>query len=160
MKRRALNRWSLRLQLSYIVVLSVILVVAVSVNKIRSIKSQSSSIPVGFQHDSSHRSTMDIIYSCISTMIICTISVMHFDVPENTAHRLGFWKKIKSPGFWEEAGSSVIYWSIGFLMPELLVTKSCRVYYIVLEDFTIMHKLHTKWTLQHSFFASMGGIHA
>lgn len=145
-------------KLLYIVVLSVILVVVVSISKIRSEKSQSSPSTVGFQH-SSRRSTMDIVNSCISTMIICAISVMHFNIPKSTAHRLNFWEKIKSPDFWAEAWNSVSHWFVGLLVPEVLVLLSCAEYYIALRDCVIMQHLcpDSRWTLQHSFFALMGG---
>lgn len=36
---------------------------------------------VGFRHGKENRSTMDIVYSCLSTMAISSIYVMHFNVP-------------------------------------------------------------------------------
>lgn len=158
MKRRAANSWSLRLKLSYVVVLSAILVIVVTVNKIRSIKSRSSPAPVGFRHNSSERSTMDIINFCIGTMIICTFSVMHFNVPQRTVHGLGFRKKIISLDFWAEAWISFFYWSVGLLVPELLAMMSCAEYYHAVEDYAIMQSLCPGWTIQHSFFASMRGF--
>lgn len=132
--------------------------VVVTVGKIRSMKWQSSSTPVGFQHSDSQRSTMDIIYSCISTTIICTISVIHFNIAERKARRLAFWEKIRSDDFWTEVRRKLGYWSVGLLMPEIVVLVSCREYYEALEDYTVMQTLCPGWTLQHSFFARMKGF--
>lgn len=43
-------------------------------------------------------------------------------------------------------------------MPEFMVALSCDEYYNALEDYTITHNLCPEWTLQHSFFANMGGF--
>lgn len=146
------------MELLCILALTTVFAVVVALSQIRLMKSQSSSTLVGFQHAVHQRSTMDIIYSCISTTIICTISATHLNIPKRDADRLGFWEKIRSKTFWTEVGRKLGYWAVGLLMPEFVVLFSCREYYDALEDYTIMQKLCPEWTLQHSFFALMKGF--
>lgn len=161
MLQRTDNRWLLKLKLSYIAALSVVLVISVTVSKIHLMKAQTSSAPVGFQHNSSQWSTMSIIYLCVSTMIICTFPVMHPGVPQGITHRSSFWEKIKTLDYWAKFGYIALIMFAGLLAPELMVFVSYYEHHLALRDSIIMHKLCPEWTLprpQHSFFASMGGF--
>lgn len=101
---------------------------------------------------------MGIVYSCLTTMAICTISAMHFDLTNNTSHRLGFREKIVSREFWKAIGRKLGIWSAGLLMPEILANNACYDYYRALRDHAFMKTECENWTFKLSMFAGMNGF--
>ena len=114
--------------------------------------------PVGFQSASTRRGTMDIVYSCLTTMIICTVSAVHFDLPEDYSHRLPLWKKLRSGSFWKVSARKTFIILVGLVAPEFIVWWACGDYYEALRDYAFMKDKCDGWTLRHSFFAAMGGF--
>lgn len=111
----------------------------------------------GFQTDSGNRSTMDIIYLCLTTMIVCSITALHFDLPSEE-HSVGPWfmgTPRKNP---LKALNKAAKWIVGVLMPEAIVIAAWDQYVEVLRDFVAM-KRYQGWTFKHSFFALMGGFY-
>lgn len=116
---------------------------------------------VGFQRGDKHRSSLDIILSCISTIIICVITAMHFNVPEEPrVHRLEFGKKIQSVDYWKDLAERVSLYAAIFLVPEVIVSLASTEYAFALHDRDVMQTTRSieGWTLKHSFFAQMGGF--
>lgn len=157
-KQRPDSKWALRSKTIAVVILSFGLIAAVLVSKLHIMKSLSTPIPVGFQSSDPIRSTMDIVFSCVSTTIICTISVMHFNISARATHRLSFKEKLRSKDFWMETLRKVAYWLMCLLMPELLMMMSCGEYYDALWDCAFMQSKVPGWKLKHSFFAQMKGF--
>ena len=96
--QRVYDKWVLRGQITTIVVLTVLLLLSVVVPA-RSSASHQAEPRVGFQPGLKTRSTMDIINSCLATMIVCIISAIHFDISHYDAkyRKLrGFCKKMRT----------------------------------------------------------------
>lgn len=94
-------------------------------------------------------------------MVICSISALHFDLPGSLAENRFFTLPKRQ---WEKAIVIVIFWTIGLLMPEIIVLIACEDYLKALDDLrsviNIVGKSQQKcqWTLKHSFFVQMGGF--
>lgn len=151
------NRWFLGAKISAVASLSIALFLAVVITDLRSRHHSSSSL-VGFQPSSKGRSTMDIVYACVTTMVICTISAVHIDLPFNTSHRLEFGEKLFTIDFWLEMARKVVIWSIALLMPEVAVFWASKDYFGALKDQAYMKTKFDSWTFKHSMFAIMKGF--
>lgn len=118
-----------------------------------------SDTPVGWQHSGSTRGTLDIINSCISTLVTCVYTAVHFNLPHSEAHRLSPWKKVRSKDFWLEFWVQVSFWLLGLFSPEMLVLHALYEYMIVRYDVAWMRKHgHPKWSQTLAFFADMDGF--
>lgn len=105
------------------------------------------------------RSTMNIVWSCMSTILLCCWSVQHLNVPpqfqpktmrQNIMRKLFLlWRKV----FWM---------LITLFVPELILAKaminvnSCRVNSPVLQ--TLADEDSVPWSKTHTFLADMGGF--
>ena len=125
-----------------IFLLSTSLVVLVILSDVRA--SRKTPVPLaGFQHGKDTRSTMDIVYSCLSTMVISSISAVHLNILS--------WSN-------EDLAWRLFYWTFGLLMPEYVVGFACYEYLCALIDLESVGDKSPHWTLKHSFFARMGGF--
>lgn len=156
------NQWVVGAQISVVALLAVALLLAVAIPNVRSTAHVASS-RLGFQHGTKGRSTMDIIYSCISTMIICTISATHFDLPNISFRFFNLWTMKSGPLKCHVLFKASV-WLIVLLGPEVAVGWACYDYIDALRETAIM-KMYLKdqdnkneWTLRHSFFLRMGGF--
>lgn len=136
--------------------LSIVLIISVVATELRT-KVDASSARVGFQTSDRRRTSMDVIFSCLSTMLICTISAIHFDLPDDTSDELDFWE-IRSKPILAAMVMKVFYWSLALLAPELFVGNACAEYCDALEDYAFMEKHCPGWTLKLSVFARMKGF--
>ena len=84
-------------------------------------KTDFSSPRLGPQGSPERRSTAEIIFSCLSTMIICVVTALHFDLPINTSHRLSFMQRLRTKLHWRATMFKLITWSLGLLAPECIV---------------------------------------
>lgn len=127
--------------------LSITLLVSVIKSGILSAQRSSSHL-VGFQRSESTRSTMDIVYFCLSTMVISSMSAIHPNIPAKNR--------------WVKWCFSGVGWTIGVLVPEIMVYNACVQYQEALIDFTSVRNMPLAcvkdWTLKHSFFAKMEGF--
>lgn len=136
-----------------VVLLSIVLLLFVILSDVHAARHSPSPL-VGFQHGEDTRSTMDIVFSCLSTMAICSISALHFNLP-GAVNGLFTLPKIG----WEKTIVTVMFWTIGLLMPEIIVLIACVDYQKALTDLRSIENKSRDWTLKHSFFVNMGGFH-
>lgn len=116
---------------------------------------------VGFQNSPTQRGTMDIIYSCLSTIFICTVSAIHLDLPRHKSQRLGFWERLGHIGFWKDTWASCFFVLTSLFSPQFMVLRASQEYFSAQEDCRYMvEQGYHGWTLKHSFFAIMGGFGA
>lgn len=141
--------------IAVVVILSIVLVVAVSIAELPTNVDASSS-RVGFKSGDGTRTTMDIVFSCLSTMIICTISAIHFDLPGNVSSYFRFFN-LAGPR-WDTTTTKVLNWLLGLLMPEIWVGKACMQYSCALVDYHAKVKSYPEWTLKLSMFDIMRGF--
>lgn len=129
----------------------------------------------GWVPQPSGRGTLDILESCLATIILCTWSVLFLNVP---AEFEGFWDVFRAKARW-------MLFTIFF--PEVLTAVAAEQWRSAsqaVEDFTrlekewqvlldsvssskdtprtqnsLMRLRRSPWTMRHAFFADMGGIH-
>lgn len=94
----------------------------------------------------------------MTTIVICTVSAAHFDLPDNNAHRLSVLKRMRSRDFWREVWSKLVTYAIVFIAPEYFVWRSCGEYYSAVRDCAYVKSKFEGWTVKHSFFAAMKGF--
>ena len=107
------------------------------------------------------RSTLDILWGCLATIIACTYTVLHLNVPEQ--------RRDRDPGFRGDFkwGARRLYRSVKWavitiLGPEFILAKSWADYVSARRQ---LKKLHNKfpstkqtWSMTHMLFADMGGF--
>lgn len=114
---------------------------------------------VGFQHDCGTRGTMDIIFSCTSTMLVCVVTAVHFGLPANNSHRLSLKEKIKSRDYYKILAFKAFVYTSGLIVPECVAGRACFQYCIAYDDCAYMKRKSVEgWTIKHSLFASMDGF--
>ncbi|KAK1227840.1 hypothetical protein PQX77_009153 [Marasmius sp. AFHP31] len=92
------------------------------------------------------RTTMDIIWSCLLMIILCTWTSVRPNVP--SVPRSGHWALV----YWDKAKIFLV----AFIAPKLIVLWSARQFLSARK----MAKEYQKygWTITHAFFAIMGGF--
>lgn len=105
------------------------------------------------------RDTMDIISSCLSTLITCIYSSVHFDVPRSTVHRDPLLRKLRSRDYWLELWVKASFWLLGVFSPEMLVLHAFYEHMIARRDVRWMRAHgHAEWSMTLAFYADMGGF--
>lgn len=105
------------------------------------------------------RSTMNIVWSCTSTILLCCWSIQHLNVPPQFQPRttrqklmrklIFFWRKVK-------------WMMITLFAPEFLLAKaitnlrSCLLHSPILQEFA--DEDGVPWSKMHTFLADMGGF--
>jgi len=104
---------------------------------------------------------MDILWSCLFTILACTWTVLHLNVPEQREDRDPGWKgNIK----WmiKRGLTSTTWMLITIVAPELLIGKYLGDLASAKADLQKMKQLadddEVPWTLSHAFLANMGGF--
>ena len=106
----------------------------------------------GFVQSPNNRGTLDILWSSLFTIIACTWSVLHLNVPEQRLDQYPGWKgflKWKCKGLWTSLESTLLT----VLAPELALTKSvidlgaARRVTTLLQPFAC--KDNVQWTVTH-----------
>ncbi|KAF2496196.1 hypothetical protein BU16DRAFT_509060 [Lophium mytilinum] len=108
----------------------------------------------GFVKGPNVRSSLEIVWSCLSLLFLCTWSIQHLNVPAQARPSLKrqayfFQRKIAGMLFTLFAPELVL----GVALNELASAWSCTKY---LKEFA--EEDDVEWTLTHSFFANMGGF--
>ncbi|KUJ09106.1 uncharacterized protein LY89DRAFT_711343 [Mollisia scopiformis] len=118
-------------------------------------------ISVNFVSSVNARGTLDILWSCLFTILACTWTVLHLNVPEQREERDPGWLgDIK----WamKRAWTNAEWMMITVLAPEVLLGKYCGDLQAAIALTKDMKELAEKdkvpWTLTHSFLANMGGF--
>ena len=102
----------------------------------------------GWVDQPTERGTTDIIWTCLSTLIICLWTTLHLNLP---APDDGPWTI-----FWRKAR----WLLLGILAPELPMLFAFAQWASAKRSVVDMHNLGfiaTEWTLVHAFYADSGG---
>ena len=118
-------------------------------------------VTASFVTSPNSRATLDILWSCLFTIIACTWTIQHLNVPEQRNGRDPGWKgDIK----WQLRGllASVKWMITTILAPELILRKTLEDLVAAYDDLKALQKFGVEdgveWTLTHSLFANMGGF--
>jgi hypothetical protein len=106
----------------------------------------STSLVYGWIKSPNERGTIDIIWNCVSTVFLCSWSVLLLNVPSK-------------PGFRAYLGQKLSWMTFAIFFPELLAGLAQGQWLSAhqsVSDFSSDECL--KWTLYHAFFANMGGF--
>lgn len=117
--------------------------------------------PARFVSSPDTRGTLDIFWSCLLTIIACTWSIQHLNLPEQRSnHHLGWKREIiwSLKGFWSNAK-----WMIATMIaPEYVLGKALGDFVAAREYKRLMRAFaendNVEWNLVHGFFANMGGF--
>ncbi|PMD42976.1 hypothetical protein L207DRAFT_552894 [Hyaloscypha variabilis F] len=119
------------------------------------------STPINYVSSVDARGTMDILWSCLFTILACTWTVLHLNVPEQREDRDPGWKgNIK----WmiKRGLTSTTWMLITIAAPEVLISKYIGDLASAKADLQKMKKFadddEVPWTLSHAFLANMGGF--
>lgn len=111
--------------------------------------------------ESNSRGTLDILWSCLFTIIACTWTIQHLNVPEERNARDRGWKgDLKSA--LKRTWISTKWMVATILAPELVLSKAWEDLFVAKDGLAELQRLSledgTEWTLAHSLFANMGGF--
>ena len=125
------------------------------------IQCTSPSTTVNFVSSADKRGTTDILFSCLFTIIACTWTVQHLNVPEQREGRDPGWLgDIKWAS--KRAWTSTKWMLLTVLAPELLLALSLADIRAVDSTIAKFRKFAAEdgvpWTRVHSHFANMGGF--
>jgi hypothetical protein len=119
------------------------------------------SISYNYVTSEASRSTLDILWSCLFTILACTWTIQHPNIPEQRNGRNpGFWGDLLWR--WKSIWSTLQMMLVAIIAPEYTFGKavgdfaSARSSRKKMEDFARGDGV--KWTLAHSFYADMGGF--
>ncbi|KAI0891990.1 hypothetical protein F4806DRAFT_506295 [Annulohypoxylon nitens] len=105
------------------------------------------------------RSTLDIVWNCVSILILCSWSILHLNVPAQYTPRSKsqwirrlVWLTIRK-----------IKWMLANLVaPEFIVAKALSSFHSARSYYPSLKKLAEKdsvpWSMAHTFLADMGGL--
>ena len=119
------------------------------------------STSVSFVSSVNARGTIDILWSSLFTILACTWTVLHLNVPEQRLDRDTGWRgDIK----WAVKGflTSAKWMLITILAPEILIAKYTgdlmSAWFDAKAKEAYAEEDDVPWTIVHSFFANMGGF--
>src|SRR5436190_11355499 len=117
------------------------------------------STPTYFVVSPNARGTLDILWSSLSAMLLCTWSIQHLNVPpQRRAHNwLQKLKRMLVGLYWR------IFWMIvTAVAPEVLIGTAAVELVSARASAREMEKLASKdsvpWSVTHAYFANMGGF--
>ncbi|MCJ1353883.1 MAG: hypothetical protein MMC33_003870 [Icmadophila ericetorum] len=111
--------------------------------------SADSSRRFGWVAPPNQRGTINIVWSCFSTLFICLWSMLHLNLPGPT------------DDFWTIFWRRIRWLLLGILAPELLMLFAFAQWASAKRSVTEMHELgftRPKWSLVHAFYADSGGF--
>ncbi|KAF2807424.1 uncharacterized protein BDZ99DRAFT_510297 [Mytilinidion resinicola] len=103
----------------------------------------------GWVSSPNERGTMDIIWSCVSTLFICLWSMLHLNVPS------------KKDSFWTIVWRKARWLLLGILAPEVPMLFACGQWASAKRSVNDMRKLgfsDAEWSLEHAWYADSGGF--
>jgi hypothetical protein len=102
---------------------------------------------VGWYSTPNKRGTIDIIWSCLSTLFICLWASLHLNVPE------------KGTTWHGRLRTKITWLGISAIAPEVVFNRALSQFLEALGLFVRMRRrLHHSWTMTHSFAVVMGSI--
>lgn len=101
----------------------------------------------GWVDSPNQRGTIDIIWSCITTLAICCWVMLHLNVPA------------KNDNLWTLFLRRARWLMLALLSPELVMLFACGQWASAQRSVADMHSLgYQNWTMIHAFYADMGGF--
>lgn len=105
------------------------------------------------------RGTFDILWGCLSTLLVCTWTVQHLRIPQATSKR----KSLR--GYWshwgEEIGLQFKWMILTLLIPELLAGKELQDLVMARESCRAMKSFADEdgieWSITQAYYANLGG---
>ena len=102
---------------------------------------------VGWTQSPSRRGTMDLLWSCLFTVFLCTWTVLALNVP---ARDDGFWVQMRRKTRWS---------LIAIFGPEILVSFAIGQWFSARRSVAAFRELdYPEWTMRHAFYSDMGGF--
>ncbi|KAE8442737.1 hypothetical protein EG329_002877 [Mollisiaceae sp. DMI_Dod_QoI] len=120
--------------------------------------------PANFVESPHSRGTLDILWSCLFTIIACTWTILHLNVPEQRADESSEWRGWRRDLGWTLEGTwTKMKWMITtMLAPELLISIAMgNLAHAKDEQRRLKHFIEqdgVPWSLTHSMFVDMGGF--
>ena len=115
---------------------------------------------VNFVSSSSVRGTLDILWSALFTILICTWTVQHLNVPEQTPDCLKWQDTVKES--LKRGGTRIKWMLITLIVPEFLVGRAFQDFMMARKSEHQMKEFdetnHVKWTRTHFYYANMDGF--
>lgn len=131
------------------------------------------STKVSFVSSPDTRGTLDILWSCLFTLVACTWTIQHLNIPEqrdgeaerqDPLHQIWYTVKSWVKNFW-----SHFKWMLfTMLVPEFILGKAVGEFFMAREMSRKVQGMKNRqlmgedeeWSLAHGFFAFMGGFRA
>ncbi|PMD66117.1 uncharacterized protein K444DRAFT_580867 [Hyaloscypha bicolor E] len=117
-------------------------------------------VTTNFVSSPDSRGTLDILWSCLFTIIACTWTIQHLNVPEERNGTDPGWIGDIKWGL-KRTWASAKWMIVTMLAPELVLSKAWEDLVVAQSDLKALQKLAgedgTEWTVTHSLFANMGG---
>ncbi|KAL7908309.1 hypothetical protein GGI35DRAFT_470004 [Trichoderma velutinum] len=113
----------------------------------------------GFVHGVNTRSTLEIVWSCISIIILCTWSILHLDLPADVAANGMVQQTFKRIYLlWRK----VFWMGLKLFSPEFAATGCARKIFATRSNSAMLEQLAHRdgvpWNLKHTILVDMGGI--
>ncbi|KAF2244895.1 hypothetical protein BU26DRAFT_491017 [Trematosphaeria pertusa] len=107
------------------------------------------------------RGTFDILWSSIFTLLICSWSILHLNIPSQLPRlQKSMWDKIKS--YAVDFLPKFKWMVLTLLVPEFLLGKALQDRHLAKVSIDEMKELASEsgfeWTITHGFYADMGGF--
>jgi hypothetical protein len=115
---------------------------------------------VSFVSSPGVRGTLDILWSALFTTLICTWTVQHLNLPEQTPDYCDWLNRLKTT--LKRARTRVKWMLVTLVAPEFLVGKAFQDFMMARKSRDQMRKFVetdcVRWTLTHAYYANMGGF--
>lgn len=103
----------------------------------------------GWVGSPNERGTLDIVWSCVSTLVICLWSMLHLNIPSpKDTYWTIFWRKSR-------------WLVLGILAPEVPMLFACGQWASAKRSVSEMRTLgfsDDEWSLEHAYYADSGGF--
>jgi hypothetical protein len=120
---------------------------------------------VGWVSSGNGRSTSEILWSCISILLVCTWKCVHLNIP-SLEERRAKWLKWHGVPYWPERPllrkwlRKIKWMGIAVIAPEFGVAMAVNQYLEARKSVRAMKEAcpRDEWTMAHAFYADMGGF--
>lgn len=120
-----------------------------------------SSDTVNYVYPANTRGTLDIVWACLSILILCLWNVIHINV-RAPLYPSQAWSKPWILGKARTLGLKIQWMAVAFFAPEILIAKALHDRIIVGESVKEIQKFaaadSVRWTATHAHFANMGAF--
>jgi hypothetical protein len=115
---------------------------------------------VNFVSSSNVRGTLDILWSCLLTIILCTWTVQHLNIPEESPESTTWAQKLKQ--ILKSSWTKLKWNLVALISPEAAVGKAYQDLMMARRSVREMAELanvdNIAWTMVHAQYANMGGF--